>query len=102
MRTRFRHGGTRRRETRRFWKGAKAALNLSFGLGVGGDAVGNAEVEQCALELGADVVGPNGWSGSEKDEAISIIGARSAVTRAAPIPRRLRVREVIPCLSDDF
>ena len=38
-------------------EGAEAALDLAFGLGVGGVAVGEAEAEEGALDLGADIVG---------------------------------------------
>ena len=60
-------------------EGAETALDLAFGLGIGGDAVGDAEAEEGALELGADIIGAGVRGGPEEGEAVGVVGARSAV-----------------------
>ena len=60
-------------------EGAEAALDLAFGLRIGGDTVGDAQAEQRPLELRADIVGTGVRSGPEEGEAVGVIGARSAV-----------------------
>ena len=59
---------------------AKAAFDFALGLRIGRDAVGNAQAEQRALELGADIVGAGVWRGAEEREAVGVVGARGAVS----------------------
>lgn len=58
---------------------AEATLDLAFCLRVRGDAVGDAEAEERALELGADIIGAGVRGGAEEGKAVGVIGARSAV-----------------------
>ena len=74
---------------------AEAALDFSLGLRVRGDAVGDAQAEQGALKLGADIVGAGVRGGTEEGEAVGGVGARGAVSgdgragRAEVSPGRL-------------
>ena len=58
---------------------AKAAFDFALGLRVRGDAVGDAQAEQRALELGTHIIGAGVGSGTEEGKTIGVIGARGAV-----------------------
>ncbi len=86
-------------------KRAEATFDFAFCLRVRGDAVGDAQAEQRALELRTHIVGAGVGRGTEKGKTIGVVGARGAVggdgrARAAEVrPGRFARLEAT---GDDF
>ncbi len=88
-----------------FLEGVKAALDFSFGLGIGSDAVGDPESGEGALELGMGIEAVGRRAVTEKGEAIGVEGGRGSVL----LEGWTEMREVAPGgvtghegASDDF
>jgi len=60
-------------------KSAKAALDFALGLRVRGDAVGDAQAEQRALELRTHIIRAGVRHGTEERKTVGVIGARGTV-----------------------
>ena len=75
-----------------FLEGAEAAFDFAFGGGVWGNAVGDAQGGERALELGVGVEAVRGGAMAEEREAVGV----EAGGRAVGVEGRTQVREMVP------